>query len=86
MRHVVPPSPDGQPPLRARIPNGGRSFEYLAGEDPFLGYTLIQPVVKGIQSQGVIANVKHYALNNQEGDPNGVLPPDLESKDDNIPA
>ena len=40
----------------ARIPNGGRSFEYLSGEDPFLGYTLVQPVVRGIQSQGVIAN------------------------------
>ena len=40
----------------ARIPNGGRSFEYLSGEDPFLGYTLVQPTIKGIQSQGVIAN------------------------------
>lgn len=44
----------------ARIANGGRSFEYLSGEDPYLGYVLVQPVVKGIQSQGVIANVKHY--------------------------
>ena len=24
------------------------------------GYVLVQPVVRGIQSQGVIANVKHY--------------------------
>lgn len=44
----------------ARIANGGRSFEYLSGEDPYLGYVLVQPVVRGIQSQGVIANVKHY--------------------------
>ena len=51
----------------ARIANGGRSFEYLSGEDPFLGYTLVQPVVTGIQSQGVIGNVKHYIDNNQEG-------------------
>jgi beta-glucosidase-like glycosyl hydrolase len=51
----------------ARIPNGGRSFEYLSGEDPFLGYTLVQPVVRGIQSQGVIANAKHFIQNNQEG-------------------
>ena len=50
----------------ARVPKNGRNFEYLSGEDPFLGYTLIQPIVKGIQSQGVIANAKHYVLNNQE--------------------
>ena len=29
--------------------------------------TLVQPVVKGIQSQGVVANAKHYIQNNQEG-------------------
>ena len=51
----------------ARLANGGRSFEYLSGEDPYLGYVLIQPVIKGIQSQGVIANVKHFIDNNQEG-------------------
>lgn len=50
-----------------RVPTGGRNFEYLSGEDPFLGYTLVQPVVRGIQSQGVIANVKHFIDNNQEG-------------------
>jgi beta-glucosidase len=50
----------------ARVPRNGRNFEYLSGEDPFLGYTLVQPVVKGIQSQKVIANAKHYVLNNQE--------------------
>ena len=61
----------------ARIPNGGRSFEYLAGEDPFLGYTLIQPIVKGIQSQGVVANAKHFIGNGQEGDPNAHNPPGM---------
>ncbi len=50
----------------ARVPRNGRNFEYLSGEDPFLGYTLVQPAVQGIQSQGVIANAKHYVLNNQE--------------------
>ena len=40
---------------------------YLSGEDPYLGYVLVQPVIKGIQSQGVVANVKHYIDNNQEG-------------------
>ena len=51
----------------ARIPSGGRSFEYLSGEDPFLGATLVKPIVKGIQSQGVIANAKHFIANSQEG-------------------
>ena len=51
----------------ARVPNAGRSFEYLSGEDPFLGYVLVQPLVEGIQGQGVIANVKHWILNDQEG-------------------
>lgn len=50
----------------ARVPRNGRNFEYLSGEDPFLGYTLVQPVVKGIQSKKVVANAKHYILNNQE--------------------
>lgn len=50
----------------ARVPKNGRNFEYLSGEDGFLGYTLVQPVVRGIQSQNVIANAKHYVLNNQE--------------------
>lgn len=49
----------------ARVPMNGRNFEYLSGEDPFLGYTLVQPVIQGIQSQGVIANVKHFIGNNQ---------------------
>ncbi len=50
----------------ARVPVNGRNFEYLSGEDPFLGYTLVQPTVKGIQGEGVIANAKHYVNNNQE--------------------
>jgi beta-glucosidase len=58
----------------ARIPQNGRNFEYISGEDPFLGYTLVQPVVRGIQSQGVIANAKHYALNNQETNRSDRLP------------
>ena len=38
---------------------------YILGEDPYLGATLIQPVVSGIQGQGVIATMKHYINNNQ---------------------
>jgi len=50
----------------ARVPRNGRNFEYLSGEDPFLGYTLVQPVITGIQSQKVVANAKHYVMNNEE--------------------
>jgi beta-glucosidase len=42
----------------ARVPRNGRNFEYLSGEDPYLGYVMVQPVVTGIQSQEVVANVK----------------------------
>lgn len=51
----------------ARLANGGRSFEYLSGEDPYLGWSLVQPIVQGMQSKGVMATVKHYLDNNQEG-------------------
>ena len=50
-----------------RTPLNGRSFEYL-GEDPFLSSTMVVPYVKGVQSNGVAACVKHFALNNQERD------------------
>lgn len=48
-----------------RIPNGGRTFEYLS-EDPFLSSRLTVGYVKGVQEQDVAACVKHFALNNQE--------------------
>jgi len=50
-----------------RAPMCGRNFEYL-GEDPFLSARMVVPYIEGVQSQGVIATVKHYALNNQEWD------------------
>jgi beta-glucosidase len=43
-----------------------RCCRYLSGEDPILGYILSQPAIKGIQSEGVIANAKHYIMNDQE--------------------
>lgn len=49
----------------ARIPTGGRTYEGY-GEDPFLVGALAVANIKGIQSLGMIANVKHFALNNQE--------------------
>ncbi|HEY8543534.1 MAG TPA: glycoside hydrolase family 3 C-terminal domain-containing protein [Acidimicrobiales bacterium] len=49
----------------ARVPLNGRTFEAY-GEDPFLAARLIVAHLRGIQEQGVVATVKHYALNNQE--------------------
>ena len=49
----------------ARSAVNGRNFEYLS-EDPFLNGALVVPYIEGVQSQGVSATVKHYALNNQE--------------------
>jgi beta-glucosidase len=49
----------------ARSPIGGRNFEYLS-EDPYLNGTLVVPYIEGVQSQGVIATVKHFALNDPE--------------------
>lgn len=55
----------------ARSPLNGRNFEYLS-EDPLLNSALVVPFVEGVQSQGVIATVKHYALNNSEYDRHNV--------------
>lgn len=48
-----------------RTPLNGRNFEYL-GEDPYLASRMVVPYIKGVQSNGVAACVKHFALNNQE--------------------
>lgn len=48
-----------------RTPLNGRNFEYM-GEDPFLASKMVVPYIKGVQTNGVAACLKHYALNNQE--------------------
>lgn len=48
-----------------RTPLNGRNFEYM-GEDPYLASIMVVPYVRGVQSNGVAACVKHYALNNNE--------------------
>lgn len=54
-----------------RDPLNGRLFEGYS-EDPYLVSTLAPELVKGVQEYGVIANVKHFAANNQETNRVGV--------------
>ncbi len=48
-----------------REPRNGRNFEY-AGEDPLLAGTMAAGLVRGIQSNGIVSTVKHFAINAQE--------------------
>ncbi|MGW6532403.1 beta-glucosidase [Streptomyces venezuelae] len=50
-----------------RTPYAGRNFETF-GEDPLLAADMVSAEIKGIQGEGLIATVKHFALNNQEKD------------------
>ncbi len=49
-----------------RTPLGGRNSEYMTGEDPFIGWTLVPFAVEAIQAEGVWATSKHYVANDQE--------------------
>ncbi|WP_154654829.1 beta-glucosidase family protein [Solimonas variicoloris] len=48
-----------------RDPRGGRNFEYF-GEDPLLSGVLAGDYIRGVQDAGVVATIKHFALNDQE--------------------
>ena len=50
-----------------RAPINGRNFEYF-GEDPFLASRIAVGYIKGVQSRGVSATVKHFMGNNSEFD------------------
>jgi beta-glucosidase len=48
-----------------REPRNGRNFEYQ-GEDPILAGNMVAGLIKGIQSQNIIGDIKHYAMNDEE--------------------
>ncbi|MGW7424131.1 beta-glucosidase [Streptomyces sp. NPDC054813] len=54
-----------------RTPYAGRNFETFS-EDPLLASDLVAAEIGGIQGEGLIATVKHFALNNQEKDRNTI--------------
>ena len=54
-----------------RSPFSGRNTEYYS-EDPFMNGVMAATVIKGVQEKGVYANVKHFALNDQETNRGGV--------------
>ncbi len=48
-----------------REARNGRNFEYR-GEDPILAGTLVGEEMSALQAQGIVGDLKHYAMNDQE--------------------
>ncbi len=48
-----------------REPRNGRNFEYM-GEDPILAGNMVGQLMKGMLSQHMITDIKHFAVNDQE--------------------
>jgi beta-glucosidase len=55
----------------ARDPRNGRNFEYM-GEDPVLAGNMIAGLIRGVQAQHIMGDIKHYAVNDQESGRNAV--------------
>lgn len=54
-----------------RAPMDGRNFEFM-GEDPYLTSQMVVPWIEGLQSQDVVATVKHFVANNAEYDRHNI--------------
>jgi len=48
-----------------REPRNGRNFEYM-GEDPILAGKTVGQLMKAVQDQKILGDIKHYAINDQE--------------------
>jgi beta-glucosidase len=48
-----------------REPRNGRNFEY-ASEDPILAGVMVGQLARGVQSNRIMGDIKHYVLNDQE--------------------
>jgi beta-glucosidase len=49
----------------ARDPRNGRLFEY-PGEDPLLAGVMVGHLIRGVQDNHIMGDIKHFALNDQE--------------------
>lgn len=55
-----------------RTPYGGRSSQFICGEDAFQCSTYAPAIVNAIQSQGILTSVSHFAMNDQEANRQNV--------------